>query len=597
MFECELVHGIVLSTWIDIVSAVVVLFVKGCSVVRKLFVLAGEEAGPRSNKMGGIWNVIDSELRGMRCLVQGESEYTVVCAGPFYAAPGADWNGSLNRVTDVGGLEERIPPGLEDVVSLLAQRRIRVKGFCDRSGEVDVNYLLFDTSNFEFIPAEAGQTTLANAIKQEAYYLAGLNSLEFEKTGYGVEYSHYLYLSYAISEFLRVVCELGVFDGVSLHLHEFGVFYTGLRVKKLGLPVKVVATFHATKPGRTCGYRVIEKLCSNDPHLDENNPLGLVALEALSKHADVITFVSESTRREARLFYGVDGLVVRNGIDVVGPPSAEKKSTSRRHIQEYLSDAMHACFNGVPLPPESLVPFFTVSRIELENKGYPDLLDSLIILDRILKSHIRSGTLDEDVRAVCFLVTAHGPKDPEGLPEYFPVNLPREVLVGEEHRLASMIQERGLGVEGLVGGRRVVSALLYPQWMRGGDGGLSLELDEFMAGSVFGIFPSRYDPFLLTGLEAGREGTPSIVSRVCGFSDALSGVKRLSHGMGGFVVVDNMELSRQEYLVDYALAMEYFTLAYLQDKSKYGLLCGEAFSVASQMGWDEPVRKYFELMN
>jgi hypothetical protein len=29
---------------------------------RKWLVIAGEEAGPKSNKMGGIWNVIDAPI-------------------------------------------------------------------------------------------------------------------------------------------------------------------------------------------------------------------------------------------------------------------------------------------------------------------------------------------------------------------------------------------------------------------------------------------------------------------------------------------------------------------------------------------------------
>jgi len=53
-------------------------------------------------------------------------------------------------------------------------------------------------------------------------------------------------------------------SGVSLHCHEFGVFYAAVRLKKLGVPVSTVATLHATLPGRAAGYNSILKRRNND---------------------------------------------------------------------------------------------------------------------------------------------------------------------------------------------------------------------------------------------------------------------------------------------------------------------------------------------
>ncbi len=230
----------------------------------------------------------------------------------------------------------------------------------------------------------------------------------------------------------------------------------------------------------------------------------------------------------------------------------------------------------------------------MENKGYPDLLDSLVLLDRMVKTQILGGKLDEDVRIVCFIIAAHGPKS--NLPDGFPINLPKEVLVGDELRLQSMIEERGLDCSNLPSGKRCVSAVLYPQWISADDGGLNMTLEELMSGCVAGIFPSRYDPFLLTGLEAGKESTPSIVSKVCGFSDALKTLKRLVMGMGGVIVVDNIDLSYNETIVDYALAMDYFIDTYFHDKVKYNLLCEEARLLAKEMNWEMPAKEYYELL-
>ena len=45
-------------------------------------------------------------------------------------------------------------------------------------------------------------------------------------------------------------------------------------------------------------------------------PENLAALEALASYADTVTAVGESTRQEARLFYGINGIVIRNGITI-----------------------------------------------------------------------------------------------------------------------------------------------------------------------------------------------------------------------------------------------------------------------------------------
>ena len=44
-------------------------------MIERWIVLAGEEAGPVSNKMGGIWNVVDAEATTLaRLVAQGEIE-------------------------------------------------------------------------------------------------------------------------------------------------------------------------------------------------------------------------------------------------------------------------------------------------------------------------------------------------------------------------------------------------------------------------------------------------------------------------------------------------------------------------------------------
>ena len=574
------------------------------------FIIAGEEAGPKSNKMGGIWNVIHGEATTLAALfdfgkleTKGETEILVV--GPYYGYRGADWNRGLSRITSMEGFSPLSIDGeLRRSLESLENSGIKVFTGENHVGNKRIGYLQFQTSDFGKIRSTymGREMTLESIIKAEAYEHFGLDSLRYESMSNGLEYTHYLSLSYAISELVRLLTGstkgFSPCPGVSLHCHEFGVFYAAARLKKLGVPVNTVATLHATLPGRTAGYNSIQKRRNNDSTWPSGVPENLAALEALALYADTVTAVGESTRQEARLFYGINGIVIRNGITIESDKiDWNQKERCLEQIRKFLSVNLYKYHGGERIEPEKIIPIFTISRIEIENKGYPELLDSLVALDHIIKNSILEGHMEEGVRVICFLVTTEGPKT--NLLEGFPVNLPKELLVGNELRLQQMIEERGLDFSKMVRGKCSVSAVLYPQILSISDGGLGMEVGDFMAGCCAGIFPSRYDPFLLTGLEAGKEGTPSVVSQVCGFSDAVRAIEPLveGEGLGGVIVVDNVDLSYYETVLDYALAVSYFTRNFIDDRVKYRLLCREALLLAKDMGWEEPTRQYYELMS
>jgi glycosyltransferase involved in cell wall biosynthesis len=590
-------------------------------MIKRWIILAGEEAGPVSNKMGGIWNVIDAEAKTLAQLAsEGEidGDLKIIVAGPYFPTHGSDWNKGKARVTcidDYEPIDEN--EELSSVLSIMKANGIEIVACQKKIYDLPIIYLLFNTTYYESSITHKGgdDLTLVNAIKREAWELVRLNSMQFESVHYRNEYTHYLNLSYAISEFVRTLVSsseeaikkyrdeaISEFARsimpkihVSLHCHEFGVFYAIAKLKSLGVPVRTMATLHATVPGRTAGYKSLEKIARNDNIWEPGTPTGHAVMESLAKYADVVTFVGDSTMKEAMLFHNLKGTVIRNGIDLASNEiDWEKKNRCLENIQKKISTNLYNLFDGERIDPEKILPIFTISRIEIENKGYPQLLDALMLHDHLLKHRIAEQRFAEDMRVICFLIAAHGPKSKDKLPDGFPLTHPREVLVGEEIRLNNMIEERGLGAEKLVSGNRVVAAVLYPQWVDRDDGGLRMMPDEIMAGSIAGIFPSQYEPFLLTGLETAREGTPSIVSRACGFSDALKKVKRLVPGLGGVVIVDNIESSPKEMLLDYALAMDYFTWTYMEDTVKYKLLCEESFSLSQLMNWKQPVLEYYK---
>ncbi|NYT19650.1 MAG: glycosyltransferase family 4 protein [Methanosarcinales archaeon] len=592
---------------------------------RKCIIIAGEEAGPKSNKMGGIWNVIDAEVKNLAQMledgtIEEDSIPIIFVACPYYGYSGSDWNKGLNRITDMSEFEDFVPDeNLSLIIEKLREKGVELIVAARKVEKIEIIYLMFKTNDFcrSFVEYNGKLICLENKIKAEAYELIGLDSLSYEGMSNRTEYTHYLNLSYAISEFVHTLVALREENAktykdelisefasslmpswhVSLHCHEFGVFYAIARLKKIGVPINSVATYHATIPGRVAGHLSIQKIRDNDSSWGDGVPKNMATLESLSSHADVVTAVGDSTKKEIKLFYGIDSIIVRNGIDIEIEDIDElwdKKLKCLTKIQELTSKKIYNAHNSVELSPDRIIPIFSISRIEIENKGYPDLLDSLLLLDRMVRIEVEAGRLDENYRVVCFIITAHGPKT--NLPDNFPIMLNEEVVIGEELRIQRMIESRGLECSKLPSGNRYVSAVLYPQWLSKNDGGFNMTVDEFMAGCIAGIFPSRYEPFLLTGLEAGKEATPSIVSKVCGFSDALKTVKRLVMGMGGVLVVDNIDQAYLETIADYALTMDYFIDTYTDDKTKYNFLCQEANLLAKDMNWQEPTKQYYEML-
>lgn len=162
--------------------------------------------------MGGIWNVIDAESHTLASMIDSndleeDENPGILVAGPYYGHSGADWNKGLNRITDVSGFEEmELGDEIKETIESLQEYGIDVITVEKRIKNTKIGYLLFKTDNFCRINTvyKGTEMSLDNKIKAEAFDLIGLDSLKYESLSNGQEYTHYLNLSYAISEFVRI---------------------------------------------------------------------------------------------------------------------------------------------------------------------------------------------------------------------------------------------------------------------------------------------------------------------------------------------------------------------------------------------------------
>jgi len=162
-------------------------------MIERWMVLAGEEAGPASNKMGGIWNVIDAEATTMaRLLAQKDidSGLHILVAGPYYSTWGSDWNAGKNRITDLTGMEKlEMGPEIKKVLTTLHSAGIESATAQRMIDGVPIGYVLFNTNYYQSrtLRVKNQDMTLSNAIKTEAFNLLGLDSLNYERAHYGHE--------------------------------------------------------------------------------------------------------------------------------------------------------------------------------------------------------------------------------------------------------------------------------------------------------------------------------------------------------------------------------------------------------------------------
>lgn len=115
-------------------------------------------------------------------------------------------------VTDVSGLAPlEMNDELTSALDHLKAEGIEVVAAQTEVAGIPIGYLLFNTAYYDSIFKTMYDTkmTLANAIKTEAWQMSRLDSMQYERAPYGPEYTHYLGLSYAVSQFVRYLVSLG----------------------------------------------------------------------------------------------------------------------------------------------------------------------------------------------------------------------------------------------------------------------------------------------------------------------------------------------------------------------------------------------------
>ena len=305
-------------------------------------------------------------------------------------------------------------------------------------------------------------------------------------------------------------------DQAQAHFHEWmcggGLLYLRKNTPEIG----TVFTTHATVLGRSLAGAGVDVY--GDRHAEPNleaKSQGVLAKHSLetacAREADVFSTVSRVTADEAgAVLRERPDTVVFNGIDLTNMPRGavirEMAKTSRQKLLQKFG-----AFLGRDLPPDTRL-WLTSGRYEFHNKGYDIILESLARLNEQL-----AGDLSLPPVVCCFAITA----DNQGL-------IRRE---GTNGNAASPVMTHSLEDTGHPdpitsscrhlnlrnSPEQKISVVFAPACLDGNDGFFDMTYDEVLRGFDLGVFPSWYEPWGYTPLEALASGVPTVTSNLAGF--------------------------------------------------------------------------------
>ncbi len=513
------------------------------------------------NKVGGIYTVLKSKASQMVGYYQ--DKYYLI--GPYFA----------ERIK--GEFQEEVPRQELGEVALELKKQ-GVKCYFGKwliKGEPKV--ILLDFKDL---------WSRVNQIKAELWEEYKIDSLNT-----GQDFNEPVVWAYAAGMFLERISLSVKEEKIVAHFHEW-LSGTGLLyLKKKRIKIGTVFTTHATTLGRALAYHNVDFysiLTKIDPER-EAVKYNVKAKHQLEKQAAVnchiFTTVSEITGLEARSFLkrGPD-LLLPNGLDLEKFLTFEeiviKHRIQRDRLREFL---LFYFFPYYTFDLENTLFYFMIGRYEFHAKGIDILIKSLtklnqkliknkskktiivffwvptgikgikpeLLENREIFQDIKDALKDvswENEEKVLFSILERKKIREETLFEkdfLFEIKkkllrLKRESLpplathdlVDSQDIIMKSFQEAGL----LNKESDRVKVVFYPIYLTGYDGLSNLNYQECIQACHLGVFPSFYEPWGYTPLEAAALGVASITTDLSGFGRFCQKIRENKKQPGVFVL-------------------------------------------------------------
>ena len=570
------------------------------------------------NKVGGIYTVVKSKA-GKMVEAYGENYFLV---GPYFASKA------------VAEFQEEMPVGtLKEVFEELRKQGILCH-FGKWLVEGSPSVILVDFINYK---------SRMNDIKRELWDWYKIDSLRAPG-----DYDEPVTWAYAAGMLVEKMAAAYKDKKILAHFHEWLSGVGLLYLKKKGVKIATAFTTHATALGRTLAsshvdlYNVWDKINPDEEAYKYNIESKHLVEKNSAMQADAFTTVSEITGMEAmHLLKKKPDVLLPNGLDISKFPTFEeviiKHKLQRDRIREFM---LHYFFPYYTFDPKETLNFFLAGRYEFRDKGIDIYIKALGKLNEKLKQEkskktiiaviwvpanfrniktqiLENTTLFQDIKDA---LEEAMPDVEKNLIYSFVSNkkAAKEVLFEDDFltemkiRVARFLKKgnppvathdlydendsilRAISEAGLRNAEEDrVKIIYYPIYLSGADGLLNLNYYEAMQGSHLGIFPSYYEPWGYTPLEAGALGVASVTTDLAGFGRYFC-TECAQTDTPGIYVLKRMNKTHDDVvqqLVDVMLRYVNFSK---EDRIANML---EARKVASMADWKIFVKKYIEAHN
>ncbi len=575
------------------------------------------------NKVGGIYTVVSSKAAQMISRY-GKDNYLLI--GPHF--PKKSW----------GIFEERLAP--EPYKRIFEE--LRKEGIVCSYGtwlvKGNPNAILIDFSGF---------AKEANNIKRNLWDWFGIDSLG---TTY-FDFDEPVIWSYAVGRLLERINSVDPSIRSVAHCHEWLSGATLLYLKKNAPGVGTVFTTHATMLGRalsSAGFDLYANLQKVNPE-DEARRMGqsmwakFLMERACAKQANVFTTVSEITGIEAQYLLGrKPEVLLLNGLDMDKFPTFEEASLRHRHYKSKIKEfCLSYFFPYSTFDLDNTLFYFLAGRYEFRDKGVDVYIKSLAKLNELLKGDQAKRTvvafifIPGNVRGTKMEVLENRSQF-EDLKESVTENIEtiqtrmlyglietkelgcsflfEEEALEEVHRKALRMHRKGIppisthdlfdeDQDQIIQALRQagldnrpenpVKVVFYPVYLSGADNLLNTTYYESMHGCHLGIFPSLYEPWGYTPLEASALGVPSITTDLAGFGRYV--IKQgLHNALPGIYVLNRFNVKDEDVIKEMTQMMFQYATMSKQDRVQNKI---QARAIAEKADWKFFADYYIEAHN
>ena len=570
------------------------------------------------NKVGGTYTVVKSKASKM-VEVYGDDYFLI---GPYFASKA------------IGQFQEELP---KDFCKAPFEELRKIGIICHFGKwliEGSPNVILIDFVSFR---------SRINEIKRELWDWHKVDSLRAP-----LDYDEPVTWAYTVGMLIERLSKCYENKKIVAHFHEWLSGAGLLCLKKRNAGIATVFTTHATILGRTLAssnvdiYNVWDKINPDQEAYKYNIEAKHFVEKNSAAIADVFTTVSEITGMEASyLLKKKPDVLLPNGLDISKFPSFEeiviKHRLQRDRIREFM---LYYFFPYYTFDPKDTLIYFLAGRYEFHDKGIDIYIKALGRLNQRLKEEkskktilafiwvpanfrnirpelLENKTLYQDIKdsledvkddveknIIYSLMSSKKISKEILFDEEFLADMKIKIakfmkkgkppvithdLYDENDTILNAIRNANLNNDE----DDKVKVVYYPIYLSGADGLLNLNYYEAMQGSHLGIFPSYYEPWGYTPLEAGALGVSSVTTDLAGFGRYFCTECLQSDNPGIFVLkrLNKSDADVENQLVD---VMRAFANLSKEERASNKL---QARKVASMADWKSFVNNYIEAHN